>query len=225
MNGPALVAFLKKYIAKPRSLAKLEDLSFYRFIESHEEALHEAGIQVDTAKAVAELDAKFVKPSEGIAKLLKRFPTLTAMYTTMSPAEMTQDPTFVFSRWLGKVAAVHHAKGVRRCKTGVPYWQAPIEITLASGRKFIAPEFPNRYGDDSSALIADMPDAEVIEQLHAEGPASSIQDNTALIEATLAEARNTPEPGTSHGLAAGGGVAAGLLLLGGWGWRRRRTRR
>jgi hypothetical protein len=178
------VAFLKKHIRKPRSLATMDDMSFYRFIQDHREALHEAGIKVDTRKAIAELDAKVVKPSEGIHKLFDRFHYLTAMYTTMSPQEMTQDPLFRFNPKLGDVASLHKAKGVRYCKKGVPFWETPIEITLANGRKFTIPGQPPYW---RRGRFGTLPAAERIEQLTVEGPGSVIQDNARAIEAALAE--------------------------------------
>ncbi|MDB5096134.1 MAG: hypothetical protein JWM80_555 [Cyanobacteria bacterium RYN_339] len=219
LNQESLVAFLKKYIRKPKSLAKMDDMTFYRFIADHREALHEAGIKVDTKKAIAELDAKVVKPAEHIHQLFDRFHYMTAMYTTMSPQEMTQDPLFRFNATLADVPAIRKANGVRRCSKGVPYWQTPIEITLANGRKFTVPGggepyWRRRYRGPTS----DLPAAERVEQLTVNGPPVVIQDNARAIDAALAEA---PEPSDNRWY---GGVAAGLLLLGGLGWGLRRRR-
>jgi hypothetical protein len=209
LNQDALVAFLKKHIRKPRSLAKMDDMSFYRFINDHAEALREAGIKVDTRKAIAELDAKVVKPGDAIHKMFDRFHYLTAMYTTMSPQEMTQDPLFRFNPQLGDVALVHKATGVRHCKKGVPYWQSPIEITLTNGRKFTVPGGGGRFGSG----LEELPAAERIEQLQMAGPPAVIQDNGPLIERALAPA---PEPRANWFF----GFAAGILVLGGLGLRR-----
>ena len=54
-------------------------------------------------------------PYGDIQSLLKASPYLTALYTTMSPEQMTQDPTFLFNDSLPKVSNVHAAKGVRLC--------------------------------------------------------------------------------------------------------------
>jgi hypothetical protein len=211
LNQEALMAFLKKYIAKPKSLHHLDDPSFYRFIESYRAQLR--GTRVDTARAVKELEAKVVEPSSRIQAMLERHRYMTAMYTTMSPAEMTQDPTFRFNSFLPDVAAVRHAEGVRRCKKGVPYWQSPIEIKLANGRRFTVPGsgpgFFKRFGS--------LPAAARIEQLHAEGPASVIQDNEQAIDIALAGG-TPPRPDETPG--GYWGLAAGLLVLGGLGYRR-----
>jgi hypothetical protein len=180
LNQESLVAFLKKYIPKPKALAKLDDMTFYRFIADHRKEL--AGTRVDTKKAIAELETRVVKPAERIHQLFDKYRYMTAMYTTMSPQEMTQDPLFRFNPSLGDVAKLHKAKGVRHCKKGVPYWQSPIEITLANGRKFTVPGnggFYRRFGA--------LPAAERIEQLTLDGPGSVIQDNGRAIEAALAE--------------------------------------
>jgi hypothetical protein len=208
LNQENLVAFLKKYIAKPKSLAKMPDMEFYRFIENHRAELK--GTHVDTKKAIAELEAKVVKPSEELQKLFGRFPYLTAMYTTMSPAEMTQDPLFRFNPRLRDVPVLHEAKGLRRCRKDLPYWETPVEITLSNGRKFTVK--PNQRGFGREGLL---PSAETVEQLTVEGPGSVIQDNGPAIEAALGPVR---EPDNRWY----GGLAAGLLLLGGLGWKLRR---
>ncbi|MDB5098446.1 MAG: hypothetical protein JWM80_2867 [Cyanobacteria bacterium RYN_339] len=210
LNQEALVAFLKKHIRKPKSLVKMDDMAFYRFIQDHREALHEAGIKVDTKKALAELDEKVVKPAEEIHQLFARHRYLTAMYTTMSPQEMTQDPLFRFNPKLADVAAVRKAKGVRYCKPGLPYWKSPIEITLSNGRIITIQGETGPF----RGPISDLPAAERIEQLKTDGPGTVIQDNAAAIDAALAP----PKPADNRWY---GGLAAGLLLLG-MGWRLRR---
>jgi hypothetical protein len=180
LNQEALITFLKKYIPKPRALAKLDDMTFYRFIGDHRAELR--GMHVDTKKAIAELEARVVKPSEHIHQLFDKFHYMTAMYTTMSPQEMTQDPLFRFNPRLGDVSNVHKAKGVRRCKKGVPYFESPVEITLANGRKFTV----KGYGGYYPRRFGTLPAAERIEQLTVDGPGSVIQDNGGMIEAALA---------------------------------------
>jgi hypothetical protein len=227
LNQDALIAFLKRYIRKPHSLAKLDDKEFYRFIEDHGEALHEAGITVDAPKAVAELEAKMVKPAEKIVTLLNRFHRLSAMYTTMSPQEMTQDPTFVFNAHLMDVAAVRKASGVRRCKRGLAFYDTPIEVTLANGHKFNAPAFGppwrRRFSPQGLLNLTSLPASEIIEQMNPTGDASIIQDNRGLIASSLADALY-PRPAiqTSRSWAAEGTFTAGLVLLGILGFRRRR---
>jgi hypothetical protein len=217
MNQDAFIGFLKKYIPKPKSLHDVDDMTFYRFIANYREQLR--GTRVDTARAIAELEAKVVKPSERIQKMFEHHRYLTAMYTTMSPPEMTQDPTFRFNATLPDIAAVRHAEGVRRCKKGVPYFQSPIDITLGDGRTFTVPgggggRYPRSF---SVAPVADMPAAERIEQLNDAGPPSLIQDNGPAIDRALA---NKPEPEPTPRETRGLWAAAGLLLLGGLGWRR-----
>ncbi|MDB5100369.1 MAG: hypothetical protein JWM80_4790 [Cyanobacteria bacterium RYN_339] len=225
LNSTALVAFLKKYIAKPKSLAKTADLEFYRFIENHGEALREARITVNSAKAAQELESRFVKPAGQVAKMLDRYGYLTAMYTTMSPEEMTQDPTFRFNAKLGTVAMVRHADGVRRCRKGVAYEVTPVEITLRNGRKFTVPGNGNywrgRYGGAPTQAEA-MPAAARIEQLAATGEGAVIQDNTAVIARALQDPATPSKPAAPFN--AQFGAAAGLLLVGGLGWRRLRKR-
>jgi hypothetical protein len=138
---------------------------------------------------------------------------MTAMYTTMSPQEMTQDPLFRFNPTLADVPAVHKAQGVRHCKKGVPYWQSPIEITLSNGRKFTVPGSNVPYWRRRGPFGA-LPAAERIEQLTTNGPGTVIQDNAKAIDEALAP----QEPMDNRWF---GGLAAGLLLLG-VGWRLRR---
>jgi hypothetical protein len=231
LNSGALVAFLKRYIAKPKSLRGTDDLEFYRYLENHKEALVEAHIKVDTAKAVKELDTRFVKPSEHVAAMFGRFGYMTAMYTTMSPPEMTQDPTFRFNPSLGTVAAIRHADGVRHCKKNLAYAQSPVEITLRNGHHFTVPGngrfWRGGYGGAANQAV-ELPAAERIEQLSAVGEAAVIQDNGAAIARALDATPTDQVPGEPPAPGAPSsryfGAAAGFLLLGVFGWRRFRGR-
>jgi hypothetical protein len=224
VNPAALVAFLKKYIAKPKSLKDIDDRSFFNNIEQHQEALAEAGVKVDTERAIKELNETVVLPAEKIGKLFDRYHYLTAMYTTMSPAEMTQDPTFRFNPMLRHVAVVRHADGVRRCRPNLPYWQTPIEVTLSNGRRYWLP-LDGRFSlmpgsSEGLSALQQTPAAEVIEQLSAVGEPAVIQDNGPAINQALTLAVQPGEPARGKWLA----MLAGLLLLAGFGASRLRGR-
>ncbi|MDB5096135.1 MAG: hypothetical protein JWM80_556 [Cyanobacteria bacterium RYN_339] len=206
IDGTALVAFLKRYIARPATVQGVSDTDFYRFLSNYQDQLQAAQVSVDTVTAMAELREKVVKPYTEIGKLFQASPYLTAMYTTMSPEEMTQDPMFVFAQGLAPVANVHEATGVRRCSRSktFDYYDAPVEVTLKSGLSFFA---PRRTG-----VVSAQPAALRIEQLKSAGGTSVIQDNEAKVKAValattpdavnIADLLKTPAPASSQAAPA-----------------------
>ena len=195
-----LVGFLARYVKKPEAHKDVADATFYRGLESYKEALAAEQIVADGAKAAEELDERFVQPGKDLEALFEDHDYLTALYTTMSPDEMTQDPMFVFNPDLPKVSAMHEAKGVRKCSGAVTFDRAPIEITLANGVKYQIAS-GGVSGNGGSRLT--MPAAARIEQLKSEGGASIIKDNKPRITATLGEVSGG---GGLVSIDAGGGV-------------------
>jgi hypothetical protein len=69
----------------------------------------------DAAAFSAAVQERIVAPGSHALDLLGRYPTLTRMYTTMSPAEMTEDPLFHTNTELGEVDCSGRAPPDRRC--------------------------------------------------------------------------------------------------------------
>jgi hypothetical protein len=88
----------------------------------------------DLAGAAAEIERAIVRPRREAQRLVARYATLSRLYTTISPDEMTEDPMFVRSAALGGVSNVHTATQVRRCSPMYFEFDAPTDLELPSGR-------------------------------------------------------------------------------------------
>jgi len=177
-----------------------------------------------------DIEAQVVAPVRETRELLESRPYLTRLYTTMSPREMTVDPTFTFNADLDDVSNVHTAERVIECHRGVAQWEAPWRVTLSSGEvvRGRGATWPLSTGDVS------MPANERVIRYGESGPGAVVEDNTGDIAMRLERNReeNPPVPprddasfagmdGCSAGGAAGGGLF-GLLALGLVSVRRRR---
>jgi hypothetical protein len=246
-GSPRALAFVRRYVPIPKGLKDVWEPGFYSNPEQYREALK--GFKVDAARAAKELEDTVARPNREILAQFGRHHYLTRLYTTMSPEEMTQDPTFRFNPYLPKVENVHEADGERDCRNHRDGATAPIRVTLKDGTRFtIYPENrPYPYGGDEGlvpvpspsfrrGLDREMPYARKIEQLTPMGPGSVIQDNRAAIatamQADLHEAsaagmgcsHQAPVPGTNPSQGAGEPATYALIALAAWGFRRRRRR-
>ncbi len=193
LDSAALVAFLKRFVPKPKSQAAMPDDQFFQSIESYGEEFDAEQISVDAAAGAAALEEQVVKPLGDIKAMLEKHPYLTSLYTTMSPDEMTQDPMFVFNGQLPAVANAHVAQGLRRCEKDQMPWTAPVFITLGNGISFWARDTVD--GEVGKPIA--MPAALRIEQLKAAGAASLIQDNANVVRLALGQpavAAQSPTP-------------------------------
>jgi hypothetical protein len=196
--GSSYIGFLARYVKKPEALKDVGDDQFFRDIGRYEAELKAEQIVADGAKAAEELEERYVTPAKEVRQLFETHPYMTALYTTMSPDEMTQDPMFVFNGDLPEVSNMHEAKGVRKCSGSVTFGEAPIEITLANGTKYMI----SGSGATGGSRVA-LPAAARIEQMKTEGGASIIKDNKPRITATLGEVNGG---GALVSIDANGGV-------------------
>jgi MYXO-CTERM domain-containing protein len=153
------------------------------------------------------LNDRIVAPSRHADSLLATWPYLTRMFTTLSPAEMTEDPEFQAMPGLPPVALP--ARGVRR-------------ITCAGKSGMGLPDGRSVALTPASAwpgFTANMPWAEDIEEL----PGRIVfVDNTQLIDDLLKEwnaSQGWPPAGTggTGGVGGGGPGGAGTGGIGGVG--------
>lgn len=75
--------------------------------------------KVDTGRFMALLRDRVVKPVADTARMFYRAPYLTRLYTTMSPSEMTVDPTFDYDFDRAEVSNVHVAKQTIKCRAAM----------------------------------------------------------------------------------------------------------
>jgi MYXO-CTERM domain-containing protein len=167
--------------------------------------------QIDLSKFTSEkfaqaLNDRIITPSRHADSILATWPYLTRMFTTLSPAEMTEDPEFQAMPGLPQVALP--ASGVRRITcTGKSGMGLPDGRSVALTPTSAWPGFS-----------ANMPWAEDIEEL----PGRIVfVDNTQLINDLLKEwndSQGWPPSGTGGGGAGGvGGGGAGGVGVGGGG--------
>jgi MYXO-CTERM domain-containing protein len=183
------------------------------------------------------LQTLVIEPGQKAAEALATHPYLTRMYTTISPAEMTEDPMFHQTTMLEDVTNLRQATQRILCN-GDSIWTLPDgrEVYLPAGAPW--PSF-----DDVDAGIenepAEMPMAERIAEIPAVGAPMELVNNTEVIDAKLAaynavmgwNGEQPAEGGGPNGASEGcgctvdtrGAGALWMLAIGaGLGLRRRR---
>jgi len=207
------IAFLKRHVPKPSTLDTLSDESFYRGIEQYAAALAAAQVSVNGKRVEAELLETVVEPAREISEKLKSHPYLTRLYTTMSPEEMTQDPTFVFNPDAETMSNVHVAKGVRLCSANYNTFNAPVELTLQNGLKFVVQPQGGGFRPlpaPSSDEVISMPAALRIEQYTTTGVANVITNLQEEVQTTLTRLSRSA---TALGMnASGAPVSIGVTV-------------
>ncbi|MEB3236136.1 MAG: DUF2330 domain-containing protein [Candidatus Sericytochromatia bacterium] len=179
---------------------------------------------------VADLDETYISPMREAAALIRRNPTMTRFYTTMSPEQMTEDPTFSFHPGMAGVASDHLARGERLCSDQVTFEEAPVRVTLANGQTFTL------TSSRRVVPMGTMPAAARIERLFEDRDAEVVIDNVGRIAESLKAiagvVQSQPGCGCSNPVQTAGMPDAGrgeaMLLAGVWSgfawWRLRRRR-
>ncbi|HEV8246247.1 MAG TPA: DUF2330 domain-containing protein [Polyangiaceae bacterium] len=194
---PLLLPLLRQYLPAP---ANVPELDFYGDLAGHAAEIDQASW--DGAAFAADFEARIVQPGEHASLLLAKYPYLTRLFTQISPAEMSEDPTFVArpDRSYEQVLPGVLARRYVPCS-------GPDDMTLPDGRQvlFDGLLWPGFTGE--------MPWAERIEEVPADGDTIVLVDNSALIDQELAEwnevmSRLLPSSGGTSGaaLAASGGT-------------------
>jgi MYXO-CTERM domain-containing protein len=159
--------------------------------------------QIDTsnwqaAAFASALASRIIDPARHADALLRAWPYLTRMFTTISPGEMTEDPEFFEHDDMPNVRGGGSA--VRRITcTGKSGMTLPDNRPVALTPQSAWPGF-----------ASDMPSAERIEEFTASGPPLLLVDNTQQINSTLKawnDSQGWPPPGsptTTSGPGAGG---------------------
>ena len=174
------------------------------------------------------VDEEVIAPMRRAQALIDQTPYVTRLYTTLSAAEMTVDPVFLFNPDLPDVNNVHAAPLVLECDSDIYESAAPWRIELPQGQT-LRGSGSNRAWPD--ALGAQPANARVL-ALSTSGEGAVLTDNSALISSAVADYNETvPSISSSSGLCGlGAGPssrwALGLLVvgsaLGGLALRRRR---
>lgn len=186
-------AFLKRYIPKPASIAEISDDFFYTNLEQFADLLKKEQVTVDTNKALQEIRERILTPYQEIQNLFRTYPYLTAMYTTLSPEEMTLDPGFDFNADLPKVSNQFAAKAIQVCRPDTDVFDAPYQIQI-DGKPELNYEIKRLGGD-----LSNTPAALRITQLSGSGSGDAVKDNQAeIIRTAQASLKTTPQNGQNQ---------------------------
>lgn len=165
---------------------------------------------------IEDFEEQILAPAEHARDILTFNSYLTRMYTTISPAEMTEDPLFEQAAGLGDVSNQWSATRVNVC-------DGPDRLELTDGAIIWFD------GDDIPPSFDEMPSSVAAEEIM-EGTALRVADRQGEINAMLDDWNDSHAPDLGCGCTTpkrmrGSGVLAMLLLLGLRARRRRRRRR
>jgi len=120
------------------------------------------------------LEDRIIAPGLRAKQMLATWPYLTRMFTTISPHEMSSDPTFQVTYDLPPATTLNAQATQRTLCNGDTVW------TLPDGREVYV-----RQGDPWPSFGGEMPAAEILEMVPAVGPPQVEVDNGSLIDEVL----------------------------------------
>lgn len=136
-------------------------------------------VEVSQEVVFREIEARIVKPLQDMQALLGSGAWLTRLYMTVSPPDMTVDPTFGFNPQLPPVSSVQAARLRLECGSDRYYFESPTRIELPNGGVL------RSIGGDWPAAASALPANAVIRQHGTTGQGSVLQDNTGQIDQVL----------------------------------------
>ena len=169
-------------------------------------------VRIDVDSLIEAIDEQINAPRERLDEVFQRNVYLTRLYSTMSPHEMTIDPSFGYNRDLGDHDNQRVATRRVRCLMGQPDFANAI-IETPSGLRYRerGGENPNVIRRQAGETVRgiDIPGAQIIEEPMPAGQPEVIEDKTMEIEA-IAGINND---GGCACDATGDSSSASLLLL------------
>ena len=190
---PLIQGILADFLPVP---AGMKDYDFYGCLSCNSALIDKT--KWNAGEFSAAVQTRIVDPAKHAKALLDKWPYLTRLYTTISPAEMTEDPMF------------RAAPGEQ---TVQPNNTAVQRITCDGKRGVLLPDDRQvaLAGSQWPAWDSQMPWAEEIEEYTPSGKITLV-DNTKKIDALLAEwnqKQGWPPPTGSGGGGAGGAGSGG----------------
>jgi hypothetical protein len=141
-------------------------------------------IQFSPSALFAAIEADVIEPLRGVQTLIDRTAYTTRLYSTLSAAEMTVDPVFVFNPDLPNVDNVHRADRIIECNGGVYFEQASWRIEFPQGTTIRGT--PGSVGQWPDAVNDQPPNFRVL-TLAASGDGEVVDDNSGIINGMLAD--------------------------------------
>ena len=152
-------------------------------------------VSIDAPALAAQIQEKVIVPAREAGALFRKYPSLTRLYTTLSPEDMTRDPVFSFNPSLPAVPRDHTANLRVDCGLGGNVASSPAQLTTEQGWVF---SLENR----SVTLDVKGPGALRIETLAEEGAPTVLTDNAKLIASKVGCGCNAVDPLLAWGLLA-----------------------
>jgi Uncharacterized protein conserved in bacteria (DUF2330) len=139
-------------------------------------------VEFSPSALLGAIEADVIAPLRGVQDLIDRLPYATRLYSTLSAAEMTLDPVFVFNPDLPDVNNIHQANRVIECNGDVYASQANWRIDFPQGTTIRGSA--NDVGQWPDAVNAQPPNFRVL-TLAAAGEGAVVDDNSTLIGSML----------------------------------------
>ncbi len=196
---PLIVPLLHTYLPVPAGMA---DGDFYSCLSCNASQIDQTAW--DAAAFSSDFQQRVVDPGVHARDVVQKYPYLTRMFTTISPAEMTEDPDF-------------HADPSLSAKTVTNTFNVASERVTCSGTAGMILPDARQVGLPASGLwpafTSQMPWVETITEYPLNGAPVQLVDNTALIDDQLAAWNKSvgwpPSVGSTVGGTGGTGGAAG----------------
>jgi MYXO-CTERM domain-containing protein len=175
MGNATLLGIFQDHIDKPASVT-VDDQSYYNCLSCY---ITGSEIDFDPEAMTDDMEEKIVQPLEE-AESLYEHKQVSRMTSSVSPIEMTVDPTFVLNADMGDVANLHEADLTFACEEGQSYVDAVRILELEGGEQILFP--PQQWFWDNNESESDYLDdltevnAVVIEKTGASGEPEVIFD-------------------------------------------------
>lgn len=186
---PALRSLVLAAVPFPRALANsgvtedqfLAQLSYYlgEYRTQNPQLFTGYQLNLKPTELAAEIFEKVVKPAREAGALFRQYPTLTRLYTTLSPQDMTRDPVFSYNPALPEVPRDHNAIYEVNCGLSGSTFTSPGRLITEQGWTVKYPE--GRNANPERAFLSSGPGALRIETLPEEGSPIVDLDNTTPI--------------------------------------------
>jgi MYXO-CTERM domain-containing protein len=216
------ISTLKQHIPFPAGLAGVVSeeefynnadyyLTYYR--EENPRQFEGYDVTLDAAEITGQLWDRIVVPTQEAGRLFRENKKMTRLYTTLSPEEMTKDPTFSFNPSLPDVDNEHNATFTQICDSNGSTNGSGI-LELPDGRRFYVENAQAWQEKDRTGV----PYSRRIELLREEGaPQVEVDNSTRISDGDVGDggcacsARTESGAGLANPLALAGLLGLGLL--------------